>query len=143
MLVRQILGSADDYDVDGACESGGVEVLVVLVWRTDRADRAAEVVHGARRRRRGREWEGWGSVTRREVGWGPVWSPAPAISALSADVSRHVIFRDMDPGGSTTSHPQEIDVRHDNIALRGVRRGSDVRVEREVRVEGGQVAVVA
>ena len=49
-----MLGSANDDDVDGASEGGGVEVLVVLIGRADGADRTAQIVHRGRRRGEGR-----------------------------------------------------------------------------------------
>lgn len=62
--VWQVLRSSDDYDVDGACEGGGIEVLVVLVWGTDGVDRTAEVVHRRSRRRGARRRCGESAIRR-------------------------------------------------------------------------------
>ena len=44
-LFREVLRSSYNDDVDGACEGGGVDVLVVLVRGTDGRHSTPEVVH--------------------------------------------------------------------------------------------------
>lgn len=63
--------SAYDDDIDSAGEGRWIDVLVVLVWRADGADRAAQVVHGRTRE------EGSGNETINIT-----LDPTPAMTAV-------------------------------------------------------------